>query len=104
MNLAPINQAEIDEIIAKYDAQIAQFPAMEASSRALQQMEIEKAIMRQRQEAIAAGGELGERIKAENEAAMKEAMEALAKIDPAVLERAKQQAMATQQELAALKA
>lgn len=68
----PIDQAEIDAIKEKYEQKIARQPELEAVFRTRMDFEVAETIGRQRQEAIDAGGELGARIKAENEALLKE--------------------------------
>lgn len=79
--LEPIDPEEIEKIRQKYEEKIAkageEFRSVYECSR---DMEIAEAIGRQRQEAIAAGGELGERIRAENEAAAREAEARFAEI------------------------
>ena len=87
----PIYPEAIEKIKAEYREKINAEPN-EIIKQAIQvqcNSAVAAEIGRQRQEAIEQGGELGERIKAENEALKKELDAKLAKIDPKVLEEAR---------------
>lgn len=100
----PIDPEEIDQIREKYNQKIARQPDLEAMFRNQMDFEIAQAIGRQRQEAIAAGGELGARIKAENDALLKEyEASAAPQISQADLENAKLKVARMKAELVAAK-
>ena len=89
--LEPIYPELVEKIKAEYRLKIDTQPN-EMLKKALQincDNEVAKEIGRQRQEAIEQGGELGERIKAENEALKKELDAEWAKIDPEIIAEAR---------------
>lgn len=77
-----IDQSEIDAIKAKYEEEMKANPAIAVALQMTMEGEIAKTIARQRKEALEAGGELAERIKAENEEMRKQAEAAMASISP----------------------
>lgn len=101
--LEPIYPEVIDKIRADFQKKIDLAPDENVKKFIRNQCELEvaKEIGRQRQEAIAQGGELAERIKAENDAAQKELE---SQIDPAVLAQAKKLMEEKRKQLEAVKA
>lgn len=88
--LDPIYPEVIEKIKAEYKIKIDTAPEeMKAVFQTQCDMEVAAEIGKQRQEAILQGGELGERIKAENEAMMKELEKSYGEIDPEILAAAK---------------
>ena len=87
----PIYPELVEKIKAEYRAKIDAEP--DETMKKVFQIRCDSAVAeeigRQRKEAIEQGGELGERIKAENEALKKEMDAEFAKIDPKVLEEAR---------------
>lgn len=81
----PLNEAEIDEIKAKYARLCENAGDVEKITLQLKcDEEVAAAIARQRQDAIDAGGPLGERVKAENERMKAEAEALMASIQPEI--------------------
>lgn len=91
IQLEPVYPELVEKIKESYRTKIDAEP--NETMKKIIQLECDKAVAaeigRQRQEAILQGGPLAERIKAENEAAKKEADAFMASFDPKVLEEAR---------------